>query len=74
MDVTEVEPLIEPPAALVEDVDTKSIRIPVVHQPLPDPVLVRDVVTDEDRVIPKRPNILRRVLPLSPVRVRRRAS
>lgn len=68
--MTEVEPLIEPRAEFVEDVDTKSIRIPVVHVPLPDPILAPRC---EGGVIPKRPNIFRRLLPLSPVRARRRA-
>lgn len=74
MGMTEVQPLIAPPAPHVEDVDTKSIRVPVVHPPLPEPVPVTSALAAVDEpVIPKRPNFWRRVLPLSPIRRRRHA-
>jgi hypothetical protein len=53
---TEVEPLNDPPAPYVEDVDTKSIRVPVVHPPLPEPVPVASVLADDGPVLPKRPS------------------
>jgi hypothetical protein len=69
----ETGPLLVPPPPLVEDTDTKSLRVPVVNPPLPEPVTAPRV-DDSELVIPKRPNIFRRHLPMPPVPRRRVSS
>jgi hypothetical protein len=53
-----VGPLIEPPVPLAEEVDTKSIRIPVKPK-VPDPVLAVDVRRDEP-LMPTKKDMKRR--------------
>ena len=60
--VNGVGPLIEPPAPLIEEVDTKSIRIPVAKQPLPEPVKAVDVRRDEP-LMPTKKDMKRRPKP-----------
>lgn len=61
--MTEVQPLVEQPVEFVETVDTKSIRIPVAHPPLPDPVPASSALgLGPDTLMPKREPWWRRAL------------
>jgi hypothetical protein len=61
--VNGVGPLIEPPAPLIEEVDTKSIRI-AAKTPVPEPIKAVDVRRDEP-LMPTKKDMKRRPKPSS---------